>query len=79
MVTYEYITFTGETESLSVKAGSDPIPGDDCVRHQIFGIPWGYFVLLGFRVRFELLKQVVSPCPKMYRLLWYEYEYQHGI
>ena len=26
--------------------------------------PWGYFVLLGFRLRFELLKQVISPCPK---------------
>ena len=39
----------------------------------------GYFVLIGSRVRFELLKQVISPSPKMYRLLWYEYEYQHGI
>ena len=38
--------------------------------------PRGYFVLLGFRLRFELLKQVISPCPRMYR---YEYEYQHGI
>ena len=28
--------------------------------------PRGYFVLLGSRVRFELLKQVISPCPKMY-------------
>ena len=34
---------------------------------------------LGFRVRFELPKQVISPRPKMYRLLWYEYDYQHGI
>ena len=41
--------------------------------------PRGYFVLLGFRHRFELLKQVISPCPKMFRLLWYEYEYRHGV
>ena len=26
----------------------------------------GYFVVLGFRVRFDLLEQVISPCPKMY-------------
>ena len=41
--------------------------------------PRGYFILLGFRVLFELLKQAISPCPKMYRLLWDEYEYQHYI
>ena len=50
--------------------GSDPIPADDFVRHYIIGMfPGVYFVLPGFRVRFELLKQVVSLCPKMYRLL----------
>ena len=32
-----------------------------------------------FRLHFDLLKQVMSPCPKMYRFLWDEYEYQHGI
>ena len=41
--------------------------------------PRGYFVLLGFRLCFELLKQVISPCPKMFLLLWYEDGYQHGI
>ena len=39
----------------------------------------GYFVLLGFVVIFELLNQVISPCPKTYRSLRYEYEYQHCI
>ena len=43
------------------------------------GFPSGYFVLLGLRVRFELIKQVISLCPKMYRLLYYEYEYQYDI
>ena len=47
---------------------------------QLLGcFPREYFVLLGLRVRFELLKQVIPPCPNMYPLLWYEYEYQHGI
>ena len=41
--------------------------------------PRGYFVLLGIRGIFELLKQVISPCPKTYRSLRYEYEYQHCI
>ena len=35
--------------------------------------PRGYFVFLGYRFLFELLKQVMSPCPKMYRSLRYEY------
>ena len=43
----------------------DPMPRDDFVRHYIIGIlgcfPRGYFVLLGSRVRFELLKQGISP------------------
>ena len=39
----------------------------------------GYFVLLGIRGIFELLKQVISPCTKTYRSLRYEYEYQHCI
>ena len=40
---------------------------------------WKYLVLLGIRGIFELLKQVISPCPKTYRSLRYEYEYQHCI
>ena len=60
--------------------GSDPIPGDDFVRHYIIGMfSEGIFRLLGFIVLFELLNQVISHCPKMYRLLWYEYDYQHCI
>ena len=60
--------------------GSDPIPGDDFVRHYIIGMfSEGIFRLLGFIVLFELLNQVISHCPKMYRLLWYEYDYQHDI
>ena len=39
----------------------------------------GYFVLLGIRGIFELLKQVISRCPKTYRPLRYEYEDQHCI
>ena len=41
--------------------GCDPIPGDDFVRRELLEcFPRGYFVLLGFIVRFELLKQDLS-------------------
>ena len=62
-----------------VRNGFDPIPGEDFERHQIIRIFFsgGYVVFVGFRVRSELLTQVISLCPGMYRLLWYEYEYQH--
>ena len=51
---------------MAPRYGSDPIPRDDFVRHYIIGMfSWG-ILLLGFRVPFELLKQVISLCPKMY-------------
>ena len=62
------------------KTGSDPIPRDVFLGIKLLGcFPRGYFVLLGIRGIFELLKQVISPCPKTYRSLRYEYEYQHCI
>ena len=60
--------------------GSDPIPRDVFLGIKLLTcFPRGYLVLIGIRGIFELLKQAISPCPKMYRLLWDEYEYQHYI
>ena len=56
--------------------GSDPIPRDVFLGIKLLGcFPRGYFVLLGIRRVFELHKQVISPCPKTYRSLRYEYKY----
>ena len=42
--------------------GSDPIPRDVFLGIKLLGcFPRGYFVLLGIRGIFELLKQVISP------------------
>ena len=59
----------------AVYCGSDPIPRDVFLGIKLLGcFHRGYFVLLGIRGIFELLKQVISPCPKTYRSLRYEYE-----
>ena len=56
--------------------GSDPIPRDVFLGIKLLGcFPRGYFVLLGIRRILELLKQVISLCPKTYRSLRYEYKY----
>ena len=69
----------GATTRTFVK-GSDPIPGDVFLGIKLLGcFPRGYFVLLGIRGIFELLRQVISPCPKTCRSLRYENEYQHCI